>query len=359
MRIDIIDIIKGISIIMIVNVHLLSGHFFLTGSTYHVIAFFFASGLVHGMTEKWKRIDVIPFVQEKLKRLAYPFFTLSVCYILMHMLINVIRGDKVFNVVIVDAFQKTISLQGIGTLWFLPVLFFAEIIFFLIKKIRINDSFILSVGFIVIFISSALYNIGLNDYCLYYSESNWLPVLFGLYKLLLSSLIAIFFMDLGYSIMKYKKPIFLLDNVKKRKSFIMSAIICLFSLIVNIYYIKYYQGDLHKLDIDSPVIYILCSLLGIAFVCSLSFIIQSKSSKISKILSFFGKNSLIIMTTHTEYYINSIVYIAILSFTSLFSYSLSNLVVSGLSIVLIMLIEIPIIYLVNHTFLKRIYFLNS
>jgi len=54
MRLSVIDIIKGISIIMIVNVHLISGPYFSIGGTFHVIAFFFTAGLLHGVKEPWK-----------------------------------------------------------------------------------------------------------------------------------------------------------------------------------------------------------------------------------------------------------------------------------------------------------------
>ena len=82
MRSEIIDIIKGISIIMIVNVHLLSGQFFLIGSTYHVIAFFFVAGLVHGMKHQWDSKSITTFSKEKVRRLGYPYMTLSFCFII-------------------------------------------------------------------------------------------------------------------------------------------------------------------------------------------------------------------------------------------------------------------------------------
>ena len=142
MRLDVVDIIKGISIIMIVNVHLISGLFFPCGGTFLVIAFFLTAGIVSGLKESWNEMSIGEFFMSRLVRLMYPYLTLSVCYICFHICLNIIRGDNLINGVIVDSTLKTVTLQGVGTLWFLPVLFLGEIIFFTAKRCKVPDSII-------------------------------------------------------------------------------------------------------------------------------------------------------------------------------------------------------------------------
>ena len=90
MRSPVIDTIKAISIIMIVNVHLLSGQFFLIGETYHVIAFFFTAGIVLGINRKWERISTKDYLKNRSKKLLYPYFCLSLCYILSRIILDLL-----------------------------------------------------------------------------------------------------------------------------------------------------------------------------------------------------------------------------------------------------------------------------
>lgn len=355
MRSSIIDIVKGISIIMIVNVHLLSGQFFLIGCTYHVIAFFFTAGIVQGMRKKWEDNTISSFTKDKLTRLGYPFLTLSVCYMLMHMILNCIRGETIVNEVITGSIIKTLTLQGIGTLWFLPVLFFGELIFYSVKRKKINDHLILLTGFLAVLTSSYLNNRGFELLQISCKSQCLFSFIKILATILLSSLIASTIIYLGFHVHQRLPNLFSEDVIRTKKEWIYMILICIFSFVIDYYFIEFYHGDLHKLDIGDPFVYIICSLTGIAFVFSFSFIIKKLSKNISKLLIYFGENSLIIMTTHTEYYINSIAYVFISYCLAFWNISAVPKNISALSIILIMIIEIGVIYIIKHTCLKYIY----
>lgn len=340
---------------MIVNVHLLSGQFFPIGSTYHVIAFFFTAGLVHGFTEKCKNKSIITFAKDRSRKLGHPFLVLSACYILMHMTINFIRGEVILNDVIIVSLLETVTLKGIGTLWFLPVLYLGEIIFFSLKKKNVSDWLVISIGVLAIFISSYL-----NKKFMFGSQSQGDISVYTVFirtpiTLILSSLIASAIIDLGYLLYFRFSWIFNVDNYKTKENLYYLLIVCISSFAIDFLLVEYYRGDLHKLDIGNPYVYIICSLTGLVFVSTLSLIISCISRPVAKFMRYLGKNSLIIMTTHSEYYINSIAFLSISFLISTLDVSITSKAISGFSVLLIMIIEIGVIRIVNHSFLRYIY----
>lgn len=354
MRLNVVDIIKGIAIIMIVNVHLISGQFFPIGGTFHVIAFFFTSGIIHGVNEKWKKMSVSTFFQQKITRLLYPFITLSICYICFHLLLNVIRGDLFFNIVIKDCLIQTITFRGIGTLWFLPILFIGEIVFFITKKNKISDWKIIVVGLSAIALSSYLNRKGVCGIQWYGNKTLYGLLVNNPTTIFLAGIIAFFFIEIGF--ITYKKiPNYFIKEVYSNKKMLQIVMICVISLMIDLFCLQFYEGDLHKLNIGNPFIYLICSFSGIIFVCTISIIIERFLRYIPSILLYFGKNSLIIMTTHTEYYINTITYVGISGLSSVLGFCVSNKLLSGVSLIIIMIIEIGIVYTINHSFLKYLY----
>lgn len=354
MRVNAIDIIKGIAIIMIVNVHLVGGQFFSIGSTFHVIAFFFTAGLIHGLTEKWNTISIWSFAKQKAKRLMYPFLTLSLCYIILHSIISFFRGDAIINDVFIDTIIKTVTLRGVGTLWFLPILFCGEILFFVAKKYKIPSWVIIVIGLATIFLSSYLNYKGVCGLRWYGDNSMYGIVVNNPLTLVLSSIIAAMYISIGFLI--YKSFSFLFVPTKwKTGDGCFAIFLCLASVLIDIAFIDHFSGDLHKLNIGNPIYYIICSISGLVFVGSLSLIIEQYFRRLSSLLQFFGKNSLIIMTTHTEYYINSVAFIALSSLFAMLGFSVGNKILSGLSLCLIMLIEVFVVFIINNTFLKYLY----
>ena len=353
-RLDIIDIIKGIAIIMIVNVHLISGPFFTIGETFHVIAFFFTSGMVHALNEKWEKSSFGQFVKQRSTRLLYPYLMLSICYIAFHLILNLIRGEAVFNEVIVDALVKTVTLKGIGTLWFLPILFIGELLFFYAKQRKIKDRIIILAGFLTICLSSLLNYKGVCGVHWYGDHSVYGLLINNPVSILLAGMIVTLFIDTGYLLVN-KYELLFRTGLENKKSFLIVTIICIVSFLIDFICIKYYVGDLHKLNIGDPLIYILCSVSGLTFICCLSLLISRLSGFVSSTFKFWGKGSLIIMTTHTEYYINSVVYLVVTNLLLALNINMGDKMLSGISLIIIMLLESGIVYIVNNTFLRNLY----
>jgi len=257
------------------------------------------------------------------------------------------------NDVVIDSVIKTITLQGVGTLWFLPVLLLGEVLFFMAKKVKLNDFSIILIGIIAVILSSYLNSKGICG--LYWYGSN---TLYGLTvnnpaTLFLSGCITLMFIEIGYVTYKFF-PHYFNGDINKGSRIATLCVICMVAVPVDYMFVGQYAGDLHKLNIGNPWIYFICSISGIVFVCTLSMLIGLCFKK-SSIFNYWGKNSLIIMTTHTEYYINSIANLLLISMFSQLNIAVDNKTLSGLSLALIMIMEIGIVFLINHSYLRYIY----
>lgn len=354
MRNYVIDVIKGISIIMIVNVHLVTGQFFELGKTYHVIAFFVVSGIIHGINEKWQKQSFRSLVLQRAKRLGYPYLTLSICYIVFRIILNIVRQDTIINDVVVNSSVNFLLLRGIGTLWFLPVLFGGELIFLAAKKLRIGDYSLMLCGIISIIVSSWLDRNYICGSSLYGVNSLYGLLVNNPLSIILASVIACSFIAFGCYIAKHLPEAILSDNWKGRRGLLL-ILICIVSFCVDYCFVGNYVGDLHKLRIGSPIIFLVCTYSGVIFVMSLSILIVNYIPWLSRLLSFCGKESLIIMTTHSEYMINSIVYVLITFVLGLMQLDVNAKFISLISLAFILLIEFFIIYIIEHTKLKHIY----
>lgn len=121
--------------------------------------------------------------------------------------------------------------------------------------------------------------------------------------------------------------------------------------ILNYYISSFYHSDLHFLRIRYPIGFLVASSCGC--ICIVLVAILLSQIKIScKILSYIGKNSLIIMTTHLEYNIIVLSYRIIL----LFHIEIQNNVLRNFEVLIVTIIcELVIIKMVKSTPLKHLY----
>lgn len=135
-RIRWIDVTRGIGVILVVLGHLSKVYEGIGQWIYsfHMPLFFVISGILFYKTNE-KNKSLKRFIVGRLKGLAFPYVTISVLNILYDLVLHGFEHAKEY---IID----TITLNGILALWFLPALFFAEIILFLWYKLnRKNRSF--------------------------------------------------------------------------------------------------------------------------------------------------------------------------------------------------------------------------
>ena len=303
-KINYIDYSKGIAILFVIFGHVYWGNNIVTTWIYsfHMPLFFIISGFLLKLNKNKNTKSVI---LKKFKSLIVPYILFSIInivgfYLLKYLSYEVFKGD-IFN---------TITLFGVGALWFLPALFISESIFLFeknnISKNKYKSLFYISIAFIIaIFI--------------FVSKGNYISVIGKLTIVLVRSMVALFFINIGYYLYKVISKI----NLKIYQIFILAIISVVFSKLNG-------SVNLYSVQFDNLFLYVLNSIIG-------SFLTISIAKKIncSKAIEFLGQNTLIIMATH------QLIIEAILKST-LIKY-LNGIIF----IFIILLLEYPLIKIIN------------
>ncbi len=351
-RFDFIDIARCIAILMIVDVHLTSGSVFkpLGGGTFHVLGFFTLSGVVYGL-QKRDFSSVKIFAINKVLTILYPYFSFSILNIILVGTISSITGsfDRASSVLI-----KTISLQGVGTLWFFPVFFFGQMFFFYMRIAAKNEKRLLIVSLltfiITVFLSSIMEKTGFVGSSAHGIANIKQILVNGPLILLSSSIIGGSFIGIGCSIAEK------INNLSShnKNNIIKLSIIAAITLMFNIFIVPSFNGDLHRMCIGNPSVFIMCSFIGNVFLFTLSMLLEYIPA-FNKALAWYGKYSIIIMTTHKEFYLTHAIYITLIIVARLLNVVIGVTVIGLLSLVIVFMSETIIIQIINHTSLRYLY----
>ena len=178
----------------------------------------------------------------------------------------------------------------------------------------------------------------LVPYCL-----NYCSFVINLLILLLETMIAVGVMAFGrmlYSLIK----LFAIDS--NPKTFWVSIVLMFANVML---YNRCFSGnDMHYAKFINVFGYYVCSFLGVASIIFFS-IWLTRFRSITKLFSFLGTNSLVIMTTHLEYHVVSVVLFLCTSMIK------QIVIVKIVSFLLICIIEVLICFIVDKTPLKGIY----
>lgn len=302
-RIVYLDILKGFLILTVVFAHIVEVNNILNIIIYtiHIPAFFIISGMLNNKNCK---INILNFIKRRLRTLIIPYIIFCSITILVHIFIN-----KGITGYIKSEILYVIIGGGVGPSWFLMALFMAEIIY-----VVLNNSINKNSAKIVIII--LLFLIGLNGNDIYNSF-----YLVPIYR----TLIALGFYSIGVYTNSYLK-----------RTDINNFIVLLMLLIILFLGIKNGLVDLWELKLNNKILYVFNSLIG---SLTLIYLFKNIFNKEIKILNYLGKNTLIIMGTHQ-------ILIEIIGvFTNCERYNMS---MSFFIFLIVMLLEIPIIYLINN-----------
>lgn len=138
-RVEAIDWMKGLCIISIVLLHVEDGIFPMWLNTiisiFMITGFYVTSGWVHGLKHE-KPVNLKVFTRKRLKSLAVPYLWFTLILLVIDV-IFIFLGHYNFSVLLRDIY-KSLVFNGIGTLWFLPVLFLGELAFMFFKSKNLN-----------------------------------------------------------------------------------------------------------------------------------------------------------------------------------------------------------------------------
>ncbi|MEG1255518.1 acyltransferase family protein [Clostridium sp.] len=270
-RIEWIDILKGIGIILVVIGH---ANFKFAGSTgtmfiqkyiysFHMPLFFFLSGYLF---VKEKHPNFKKFIKTKIKTLLIPYFFFSILSVLVKF-----NGFKTIIVQILYLGNKVVWNEP---LWFLVCLFVVEIIFYFISQVKSKAK---TLFILLIF--------GIVGYSLYFIKDYVvLPWSIGV------SFTAIVFYGFGNLIRGT-------DIGSKITSPNRRILIICFATNLVIGGILNSIASMYETTYGKIFYFYIAAFTGVIAYIQIAQYIK-KNNKITKVLEYFGKNSIVVLCTH-------------------------------------------------------------
>lgn len=294
-RIKYIDLCKGLGILMVTWGHITNiGNPVDTWmSSIKMPIFFVAAGYLICYANSYEHMSLKRYVGKLLKSLAVPYVLFSIASIGFRFLSMVMK--HAVNMASVKSYIfATITLRGVFALWFLPVLLIAEVLFFIVIK-HMPKWFR-----IFVLVIPPVAAVWISELIKGWKES-FSPLMFERISFVVlpigKIIVALWFLYIGYVGCRILSKISA-KNVKFAVGLIFTAVNIGLSL-------KNLGVDLNNMAFgEIPVLFFLCGILG-SFGALLMFEFLENYLKFD-LLNYFGKNSLILMSTQRPFYIISI-----------------------------------------------------
>lgn len=270
-RIAAIDSTKGFAILMLLFSHCITGEGNLKTwiFSWHMPIFFIICGLLNHLRNPkgLPLYELKSWLKRRLRQIFIPYFVFGLFYITAINSLSYISGNKInlWNDCI-----SLITMQGVASMWFLPVFFFSEIFFvFFIAKFP-NIIQVLFIIIIIILLTLLQYNGGMPTD--------------NIIRLLLKISVALSFVILGHGIgilYKYHIPFLLLVI-----TLFIASLISLYNGFVGIGALLFGNA-------------ILFFTTGFSISYTIIMLFKAISNHINlNLLNLFGANSIIILVTN-------------------------------------------------------------
>ena len=270
-RIEWIDVAKGILILLVIlghsDVSAMAKNFI---NSFHMAAFFFLSGAVFRFNG-----DVKELIRKRLKSIILPYLIFSTIMLMYRFMCTKVFGgafnfiDGIVSVFVPISGRKTTNVYG---LWFLPCLFWAEVLMALLLKTRKP-----ALGFAVVTLACVAIHFAAKAVSI-------IPIL----------PIALLFLMGGYYARNREDIILKIVARHKAVLCVGSAALLTICFGVNSVALKN-NVDMSSMCLGLPPLYLLSCAFGTILVCMISLVIGK-----SKALSSVGRNSLYYYGLHFE-----------------------------------------------------------
>lgn len=275
-----IDIAKGLSILCIVLLHYESGvlpHYINTFiGSFMISVFYVTSGWI--MAQQPMSRETKTLLKKRWKQLGIPYLWWTIIILFFDILLCLLTYyDFTF---ILKEIYKTLTLRGIGTLWFLPALMGGELIWNWLKNKN-------KIVIILIFVLTIVYWWG---YGIFFEErtSTIYRILDAPFRTICNISHAWIAIAAGYYFYLYLKPI--INSSLKTIRLLVGMFFCVLSyLSANFLHVPSFLN----FDIVWSLLAPLLGPLGILFI---SMVIAKW--KICSFFDYWGRNSLSLMVTH-------------------------------------------------------------
>ena len=270
-----LDSLKGFGICLVVLGHVIPDSFTKAESwiySFHMPLFFIVSGMLLQTIDR--ETDSRAFLTRRLRTILWPYFTFCVIYAAM-VFLQIPLGLKDMHYYIFDFLKELVLLEGYGALWFLPTLFLSQMLFLSVLK---N----LDRKYLPLLTLLAAAGISL----LYVSPARELPE--WPFHQVARTVIGFCFLSMGYLTRYLPAP----KRVNRPLLVLFSAALL---ALEGFFAMHSPKADINTFVLGNPILFWGNAAAGTAGFLILSKLFLDHES----ILSFFGRNSLIIMVTHT------------------------------------------------------------
>ncbi|MBO4903855.1 MAG: acyltransferase family protein [Lachnospiraceae bacterium] len=288
-RLDHLDMVKGIGIFLVVLGHMedISTGTRVWISSFHMPLFFIVSGILMAVKNEPSR-DLRESVAKRVRGIIIPYLWFSLSYFIIDIGNLKVVHNIDFRTFIVDIIDSA-TFYGMSVLWFLPALFLASVGFLFLKK-KLPDRIL---SWLLIVIAVAAYLIRVQLAVPYMANEDSIPItsLFKIIYIFLRAAIAQCFVGYGY----YAKVLFDRMHLSSRPALFAAGCIL---LVINVL-LSNMNGcvDLRNIICNSLLLY-----FAGAFTGCFGMILIMKAVPPVKLITYFGKNSLIVMACHINYY---------------------------------------------------------
>lgn len=339
-RIHYFDLAKGIGIILVVLGHLefisMPLRYFIV--SFHMPMFFIISGMLVQVTSEEKK-DMKNIIRRKFSRMMIPYISFSILYFFIEIIYFKLTGLGSYETIF-DNLYQSFCLHGVSVLWFLPAIFFGEIMFLSIRK---HFNHIATIAVVTI-LNIVMYFANNGEKYLYalYSETPLYSHLHYFIVMIIRCFFSLAFICIGYYIY------YLLKNCRKAVCELLCGIVFMGITV----YISQVNGgvDLHFLVFGNVFLYFAASIIGSVGVILICKSLERFSHTIPcRILEYYGVNSLIVMATHINSYVLYFCIIVSMHFNKYITHAKNYIFCTNIMI-LVFISEFFVIELINRFF---------
>lgn len=294
-RIYYLDIAKGLGVVLVILGHIVDltipTRQFIT--SFHMPLFFLISGMIIHVTEETNR-DMRSIVKRKLRSIAVPYFSFSVLSLLVEAAAIAFLKNGLWSIFLEHLFA-TVCLVGASVFWFLPALFFGELLFIAVRK-RTGKAVC---GALMVLLAAAAYLActGAGRVLADYSGEAWYLYV----QLLMNSFFRLFvaagFVAAGY----FSRELFQNISAKPIQSAVSGVLLLVLTAFVSV---RNGITDMNYMVYNNVLLYLITSLGGSFGILFLSRALEKWQTTLPmRICMYYGRNSLIVMMTHAPFYI--------------------------------------------------------
>ena len=292
-RIPYLDIARGLGILLVVIGHVEVIDASLRGyvTSFHMPLFFAISGVLMQERDE-EREELRAIARKKLHRLMLPYLIFSLLSFVIEgarMLLKHLDGWEI----LFRQLCQSLCLQGVSTLWFLPAMFFATLLFLWLRRHTGHRGTILLVSVL----TAAAWLCSLWEKSLLLPLADVLPygLLHDILSMMFRSVFCVCFVCVGYYF-AYMCGRF---RLKKRWELLCAILLLLLTALLNR---RSGPVDIRFMTLGNPVLCLGETIGGSVGVLMLCRAAEGLAAlPVGRIFSYYGRNSLIVMVTHMDF----------------------------------------------------------